>query len=180
MIIGIISDTHDRLKQASAVLQYFKDHHIAHVIHAGDWKSVESAVQFQKEARGYGITVTGVLGNNDLDVRAFITLSEESAPRFSLYEGVHRMEIDNKKIAIYHGHHKPTLAKLLAEDSSDVIILGHTHKPLISTINQTLVINPGSIAFSIPRSKSFMPSIAILDTSILHAEIEYLPRVIEG
>jgi putative phosphoesterase len=59
------------------------------------------------------------------------------------------------------------------EYSADVIVYGHTHKPLIETIGNTLIVNPGAAG---PRRFKLQPSIAILtvDAGRSNAMLAYL------
>ena len=176
MRIGVISDTHDKVASAEQALSYFKDNEIELVVHCGDWKSVQYASLFATMAHDFQLPVVGVLGNNDLDIDEFIKLSDLSDTSFGIYAGVHEMTIDSRRIVVYHGHHKPTLHKLLEDTSIDLLLLGHTHKPAASRSEQTLVVNPGSTAFSIPRSKLWWSSVAVVDTASLSAEIIYFDK----
>jgi putative phosphoesterase len=169
MIIGIISDTHDRIANIDTALTMFKLYSVKHIIHCGDWKSPETLSYFADQAAKLNIPVSGVLGNNDLDINAFSLLTQ-SYPDIDVREGVFELSIDDKKTAIYHGHHAPTLRRVLANESYDIVFLGHTHKPRIETVSNTLIINPGSTAFSIPRSKQWKPSVVLLDTKTMNAE----------
>ena len=171
MRIGVISDTHDKVDAAQRALSYFKEHGVELVVHCGDWKSAQYASLFATQAHEAHLPVIGVLGNNDLAIDEFISLSDSSGSTFTLYSGVHEITIDSRHIAIYHGHHKPTLRNLLQNTSYDLLLLGHTHKPLISRSEHTIVVNPGSTAFAIPRSKLWVPTVAIVDTQSLDAEI---------
>lgn len=115
--------------------------------------------------------ISGVLGNNDRAIEAFLNYSQGSHG-IRLVEGALRVRIDKTDIAVYHGHHKPTLRKLL-EEHQDLLCLGHSHKPYIEQTDTGLVINPGSTAFAIPRSKTWQPSIAVFDTASHKARLIY-------
>lgn len=175
MQIGVISDTHDKQATIDLALQYFQEQKVSLVIHCGDWKSLETARYFAKKASEYALPVRGVLGNNDLDTAGFIELGRTAPGDFQLYEGIFEMPLaSHGLLAAYHGHHKPTLRKVLADDRYRAICLGHSHKPLIDDTGGKLIVNPGSTAFSIPRQKSWRPSVAIIDTSQLVAHITFV------
>jgi putative phosphoesterase len=174
MKIGVISDTHDRTAVADAALQRFHDERVDLVIHCGDWKTVSSAEQFAVTAHRLGLPVQGVLGNNDHEVEAFLQAGRDAPGSFELHTGVLELTLDSLHVAAYHGHHRPTLNRLTQDTMIDVLLLGHTHKPLITPQSGRLTVNPGSVAFAIPRSKDFKPSIAVVRTRTLQAEIMYL------
>jgi hypothetical protein len=176
MLIGVISDTHDRAATMSAALYYFHERHTDIVIHCGDWKSIITARYFADIAHELKLPVRGVLGNNDLDVDGFMAYAQAAPGDFRLYAGVFDMPLTpHRRLAAYHGHHKPTLRNVLQNEVYSTILLGHSHKPRIEHVNDKLIVNPGSTAFSIPRSKSWRPSVAIIDTEARRADIVYLP-----
>jgi putative phosphoesterase len=164
MIIGVISDTHDKQDTAASALEFFHQQGVALIIHCGDWKSLSTVQLFAEQAAAYTLPVKAVLGNNDLAVAEIIHYATTAPGTFEVKEGIFEFQIDTKKCAIYHGHHTPTLKELRASPRYDLLFLGHTHKPLIETVDSMTVINPGSTAFSIPRSKQWKPTVALLDT----------------
>jgi putative phosphoesterase len=175
MIIGIISDTHDKLDIIDAAFEFFKSKNVSLVLHCGDWKSLETIQYFAGLAAKNNMTVKGVLGNNDTEVSEILQYSNSAPGNFDLKEGVLGLEIGVKKLAIYHGHHAPTLRRLKASKEYDFICLGHTHKPKIETNGNTLLINPGSTAFAIPRSREWKPTVVLLDIEKNAATIQILP-----
>jgi len=175
MIIGIISDTHDRIVNINTALRAFQEYGVERIIHCGDWKSPETLLYFANQITQLSIPVSGVLGNNDLDIASFAKLTDEF-PNIDVRVGVFELLLDGKKAAIYHGHHVPTLRKVLASEGYDIVFLGHTHKPRIEMDEQKLIINPGSTAFSIPRSKQWQPTIVILNTDTMEATVINLER----
>ena len=58
--------------------------------------------------------------------------------------------------------------------SADVIIYGHTHKPLIATRGRTLIVNPGAAG---ARRFNLQPSVGLLriENGAATAEIVTLP-----
>jgi putative phosphoesterase len=171
MILGIISDTHDKQATVEQAFNIFADNDVSLVIHCGDWKSVAAMEHFAGQAKKYKLPVRGVLGNNDGAINEFQAFIESSASDFQVTEGVFEMQIGDRTLAIYHGHHAPTLKKVRATKSYDVLFLGHTHKPKIENTDSTIIVNPGSTAFSIPRSKLWQPTIALVDTNSLQATL---------
>jgi putative phosphoesterase len=165
MKLGVISDTHDSIANIDKAFLAFSEHAVQQVIHCGDFKSTETAVYCLNLAKKHGLSFLGVLGNNDLDVPVFLALSTD------LHEGVVERTFDTAHVAMYHGHHSPTLRKVRADSSYDIVLLGHTHKPKIEEEPGRLIVNPGSTAFAIPRSRLWLPTIAIVDTSSMSASI---------
>lgn len=64
-----------------------------------------------------------------------------------------------------------------AGEAVDVIVMGHTHYPLVRTINGRLLVNPGSVGQ--PRDGDLRASWAALDLGALAAEIRRVPYPVE-
>jgi hypothetical protein len=106
--------------------------------------------------------VRAVYGNTDMAGDPFL---EESID----------LDADGLSIHVSHGHEVggPTPARLLARYTADVIVYGHTHKPLIEQAGQRLVVNPGAAG---PRRFNLKPSVGRLtiDGGLAAAEIVWL------
>ena len=132
--IGIISDTHGVLH--ANIFKVFKD--VDLIIHAGDIVGEEVLSELSAISE-----VVAVAGNMDTDLFSK-KLNEEID-----------FEVDGIKINISHKTEIPT-------KGYNVVIRGHTHKPVINSFGKTLFINPGSAnkEKSIPINK---PTVAILE-----------------
>jgi uncharacterized protein len=64
-------------------------------------------------------------------------------------------------VHVSHGHEvgAPSPGKLLQRYDADVVVFGHTHRPLIVRSGRRLVVNPGSAG---PRRFDLMPTVARL------------------
>lgn len=141
MRVGLISDTHGRLR--SEVFDVFRD--VDRILHAGDIGPPDILVELEAIA-----PVTAVFGNTD-----------GSAVRDRL-DDVARIEAGGYRIAVIHGHQlgapKPAGLRAALPDA-DIIVYGHTHRPLVDREGDALVINPGSAGA--PRFGLY-PSVAVL------------------
>lgn len=171
MKLGIISDTHDRTAGIDGAFDIFIKNSVALVIHCGDWTKPETAEYFAHRASGARLAVKGVLGNNDRQVEQFLELAKMWQD-FELHEGALRAHAGGRKVIVYHGHHTPTMRAVLGEEC-DLLCLGHSHKPRYDRLDTKVVVNPGSTAFAIPRSKQWHASVAIYDTETGEAEFHY-------
>jgi hypothetical protein len=81
------------------------------------------------------------------------------------------LDIGGLGFHVSHGHEvgSPTPEKLLARYSADVIIYGHTHKPLVHRAGSRLVVNPGAAG---PRRFHLRPTVARLSIVNREAEVE--------
>jgi uncharacterized protein len=137
MRIGLISDTHGWLRQA--VFHAFAG--VDRILHAGDIGPPGLLVELEAIA-----PVTAVWGNTDgFEIR------EQT-------EGVARVEENGWRIVLLHGHQlgSPTPEGLRrACPDADIIVYGHTHRPLVERADGILVVNPGAAGptrFGIPAS----------------------------
>lgn len=136
MKIGLISDTHGLLRpQALAALQGCEQ-----LIHAGDIGKPEILEALRAIA-----PLTVVRGNNDQDD------SWASDVPFSA-------RLDVEGMSIYVTHILADVPKPLP-DGIQVVVIGHSHKPLIQQIDGVMYINPGSAG---PRRFKLPISVALL------------------
>ena len=97
MNIGIISDTHDDLPSLKSAIRKFNERKVKYVVHAGDY--VFPGVV--KEFKNLDGKLIGVLGNNDGEKLGLSKNFQEIGGE--LHEEFCNLELDNLKIAIYHG-----------------------------------------------------------------------------
>ncbi len=143
MRLGVIADTHGLLRPE--VLEVFAA--VDHILHGGDVGKWEVVSDLEALA-----PVTAVYGNVDgAEVRA--RLPQISAVR-----------LDGFDIVVTHGDQfgSPTPAKLVAAfPKAEIIVFGHTHRPLLELVNRTVtVMNPGGAGA--PRF-GLMPSVGIME-----------------
>jgi hypothetical protein len=150
MLIGILSDTHDRvpaIKAAIAVLQQSK---VEFFIHCGDVGSERILDQLA------GLPAAFVWGNNDWDRPAL----ERYAAKLGItcHGDFADIELGGKRIAVIHGDNFRLKQQILAEERHDYLLQGHTHLRQDEKIGRIRCINPGALYRA--RDKS----VAILDT----------------
>ncbi len=151
MLIGLISDTHSLVRpEVFDALQG-----VELILHAGDvgGRSVLDEL-------GSIAPVRAVYGNTDL----------ADDPSLA---GALELDIDGLSIHVSHGHEvgTPTPARLLARYRADIIVYGHTHKPLVERSGPRLVVNPGAAG---PRRFNLQPSVARLTIDNGKAEVEVI------
>jgi putative phosphoesterase len=156
MLIGVLSDTHDNMPQIRKAVDLFNSRKTAHVIHAGDFTSPFTFRILNDLTAGF----TGVFGNNDGDR---LLLSKMSGAR--VFPQPHTFELTGKKIVVIHEHH---IAEALADSGHyDLVIYGHTHKPVVKKMKETLLVNPGEAGSWLYGQST----VAIVDLKEMTAEI---------
>lgn len=134
MLIGIISDTHDRLGTARKALSLFKEDDVSVLVHAGDFIS-PFVIPLFKDFQVYG-----TFGNNDGEKEGL--LHHFSSIKATVTEYFCKVTQDNLRIAVTHGHIPSLLELLVNSHLYDVVVTGHTHHPEIRG-GDTILINPG-------------------------------------
>ena len=143
MRLGVISDTHGLLRRE--VFDVFRE--VDHIFHAGDIGSLSLLTELEALA-----PVTAVYGNtDDWDVRTRV-------PR------VAKVQLDGFEIVVTHGDQfgSPTPDALNAAfPDAEIILYGHTHKPLLTLVDLVVtVMNPGAAG---QRRFDILPSVGILE-----------------
>ena len=136
-VVGLISDTHGLLRpgvhEALAGVEL--------ILHAGDVGGDDVLLELEQIA-----PVRAVYGNTD----------PPGHPRLA---GEIDETIGGVRVHVSHGHElgAPTPDKLLARYVADVLVYGHTHKPLVVQASDRWVVNPGAAG---PRRFNVVPSVA--------------------
>jgi putative phosphoesterase len=83
------------------------------------------------------------------------------------------IEIDGLRVHVSHGHEvgSPTPAKLAARYDADVVVYGHTHRPLVTRHEGRLFVNPGAAG---PKRFNLSPSVGVLTVAKGKAEVEII------
>jgi len=145
MKILIVSDSHGRNGNIERVIN--KVAPIDLLIHLGDLEVnpdfLEVLIPCPSEM---------VAGNNDY----FTSLPREKIITVGKY-----------KLLLTHGHRygvytgTERIKEAARQQGADMVLYGHTHKPLIDLTGPVWAINPGSI--SLPRQEGYKPTFIIMD-----------------
>ena len=158
MKVLIVSDTHKQNENYFEVVERQKPDM---VIHCGDAEGSEYAL-----SQAADCPVEIVLGNNDF----FSNLPRELT-----------LEIGSYRVWVVHGHNyyvsmgNERLKREAAERGMDIVMYGHTHRPVVDTEGSVIAVNPGSLSY--PRQEGHRPSYIIMEVDEneeLHFTIEYL------
>tara|TARA_B100001027_G_C16209045_1_gene304253 strand:+ start:133 stop:621 length:489 start_codon:yes stop_codon:yes gene_type:complete len=138
LIVGIVGDTHNNLKNISRICEIFNEEKVDLVIHTGDITLPKSLKAFEK----LNCQLLGVFGNNDIEEKKNLL---EVAKDFecNLYDEPYFMRLNNKRICVLH---HPELINRNLILQSDFIFHGHTHRYRNEIINETTIFNPGECA----------------------------------
>ena len=143
--ILIISDTHRQNDNYFRVLDMYDPFDL--VIHCGDVEGSEYAI-----SESTGCPVRMVAGNNDF----FSELPREQEFMLGGY-----------KVWLTHGHSyyvsmgNETICKEAAARDVDIVMYGHSHKPVVEITDEVIAVNPGSLTY--PRQEGRRPSYVIME-----------------
>ena len=135
MLIGVISDTHDRIPQIETAIERFNERQVAATLHCGDFVAPFSLVPFQKLVP----PLYAVYGNNDGEKRGLRAMFEKNG--WTLNNRPHALEIGGIRVAMLH--EPEPLARLKEEGEFDLIVFGHTHEKYFEKSGKSMIVNPG-------------------------------------
>ncbi|MFG6383357.1 MAG: metallophosphoesterase [Lachnospiraceae bacterium] len=159
MRILIVSDTHKKHKNLKEIL--WRVNPIDLMIHLGDSEGYEDYI-----AELAGCPLEIIAGNNDF---------------FSNLEREKELQIGKYKVLITHGHYYyvstgiEDLKKEAIGRGMDIVMFGHTHRPLLDFSKGIVTLNPGSVSY--PRQEGRKPSYILMEIDAkgeVHFSIEYL------
>ena len=159
MKVLIVSDTHRRNENYIKVLERVAP--VDMVVHCGDIEGSEYLI-----AEAAGCPVQMVVGNNDF----FSDLPREK-----------EFYIGKYKVWLTHGHNyyvsmgNENLKREARSKDIDIVMYGHTHKPVVDIEDHLIAVNPGSLTY--PRQEGHRPSYIIMDIDRkekAHFTINYL------
>ena len=139
MLIGVVSDTHNNLKNIDRIISLFNDEGISIVIHTGDVTNANSLNKFSK----LNGKLIGVYGNNDRNEIGLEKVANNN--NFLFQEPPNLITLCERKIAVFH---EPDLIDdfLSSSENIDLVIHGHTHRYRHEIKNDILFFNPGESA----------------------------------
>jgi putative phosphoesterase len=151
VIIGILSDTHDRADAAGLAIERLREAGAEFFIHCGDVGSERVLDHLA------GLPSAFVFGNTDFDRARLARYAQ--AIGVGCYGNFADLELAGKKIAVLHGDDLKLKQRLLAAQQHDYLLQGHTHVRADTRIGRTRLINPGAVYRAAEKT------VATLDTA---------------
>jgi putative phosphoesterase len=147
MKIGIISDTHDDVRNLQVALDRLRTQNIVTVFHCGDVCGPEVIQALE------GFNVWVAQGNMDRH-RRLAQAIEESLGR-TRFAWLHEPTMNGHPLALIHGDNEEVLGNLVTSGNHAYVFHGHTHRRRDQMIGRTRVINPGALGGTRKQSYSF-------------------------
>jgi putative phosphoesterase len=150
MIVGLLSDTHDRLAAMIAGMNLLQQAGAEFFIHCGD---VGGEQIFDQLA---GLKSVFVWGNNDWErkdlSRYAKALEIQNGDTFA------ELRLDDKLAAVTHGDDPKIVRRVLEEQRHNYLFVGHSHVKRDERVGSVRIINPGALHRANPKT------VAVLDT----------------
>ena len=158
MLVGLMSDTHDRIPAIKELLKRMTDRGVGMVLHAGDFCSPFALKPFQDA----NVALAGVFGRNDGDPEGLKAFAEQGMGH-ELFESPHSLTIGEHKILLVHDIGDVTARSIKAHN---FVVHGSEHLQSMKTRGDSLIINPGEACGWINGA----PTAAVLDIDTKRAE----------
>ena len=149
MLLGILSDTHDRADAMAMGVRLLRSAGAAYYVHCGDVGDETVLDALAGEPSAF------VFGNNDWD-RAGLRRHADTLGVTCLGD-FGTLDLAGKKIAVTHGDDGGLLRRLVDAQDHDYVLLGHSHVAGEQRVGRTRLINPGALY----RAK--VKTVALLD-----------------
>ncbi|MBI5723240.1 MAG: metallophosphoesterase family protein [Planctomycetes bacterium] len=155
MKIGIISDTHGRIKRLGRAIGILKARGAGMIVHCGDIGSCECVGLLGSS----GLPVHAVAGNMDKNADELRQTAEICGVNFDAGSLIVSLS-NGGKLGATHGDDQILLSQLAQEEGMKYVCHGHTHRTRDEKQGGVRMINPGAIYN--PKNPSY-PTAALLD-----------------
>jgi putative phosphoesterase len=158
MLLGILSDTHDRSEMMRLAVAALQERGAQFFIHCGDVCSPDVLDPLA------GLPSAFVWGNCDFDRAALQRYGASiDVPCYGAFAD---LEFDGKTVALLHGDDRARMDALLKAQGHDYLFHGHTHVRRDERVGRTRIVNPGAL------HRAPEKTCALLDTAT--DRLEYL------
>jgi putative phosphoesterase len=145
MKLVVIGDLHDNLRHFNLLIERVNELEPDVIAFTGDFDMPFTMRAFTK----FRAPIKAVLGNGDPDIQKF-QYQLQKLPvlkdlKLDISARFQDFELDNKRVAIFHGDDDNLTKFILESNKFDVLCIGHNHTPEIKQVGRTTVINPGSL-----------------------------------
>ena len=151
MLIGIVSDTHDKADTMAIAMRILRDRGAEFFIHCGDVGSTRVLDHLA------GLPACFVFGNCDWDRAALKRYAQDID--LACHDSFGDLTLAGKRIAVTHGDDHVLKRRLLSEQQHDYLLQGHTHVREDTRFGKIRLINPGALHRANPKTA------ALLDTA---------------
>jgi putative phosphoesterase len=158
MRIGVVSDTHNHLRNVMRIVELLNAARVERVVHTGDItqpKTLDALARLRAP-------LLGVFGNNDLERSGLEAAMRRHGMDFE--EGARSLEWAGRRVGVIHD---PATADRAWWAGHRVLLHGHTHRHTCEERGGTLFFNPGECAGWLQGRNA----VGILDLETLAVEL---------
>jgi len=163
MLIGILSDTHDRAEMMAAAIALLRQKNAEFFVHCGDVGNEHVLDHLA------GLKAAFIWGNNDWDRIALERYAQQIG--VGCYGSQADLMLAGKRFAVIHGDDLRLRQRLLDSQEYDYLLQGHTHVKFDGRVGRTRIINPGALHRAKPKT------VAMLDTESDRLEFLEVPTI---
>ncbi len=159
MRIGVVSDTHNNLRNVERIVELFREAGVERVVHTGDITQPRTL----RALAAVDVPIIGVFGNNDERE----ALRESAAGlAIELVEPPFSWTLASRRILVAHD---PAELEDAAADEYAVVLHGHTHRRTMERGEGRLLFNPGECAGHLAGRQT----VGVVDLATLEPELLY-------
>ena len=158
MRIGIVSDTHNNLKNVARIVDIFNDSGVQRVVHTGDITQAKTLDVFAR----LKAPLYGVFGNNDQERESLGRAV--AAHGFSFADPPLELAWHGQRILVVHD---PLEFEGVLNRNHDLALHGHTHLYRLERNGWQTIFNPGECAGHMPG----LNAVGIVDLGDLASEL---------
>ena len=158
MRIGVVSDTHNNLKNVARIVDIFNDSGVQRVVHTGDITQAKTLDAFAR----LKAPLYGVFGNNDQERESLGRAV--AAHGFSFADPPLELAWHGQRILVVHD---PLEFKGVLNRNHDLALHGHTHLYRLERNGRQTIFNPGECAGHMPG----LNAVGIVDLGDLASEL---------
>lgn len=162
MLVGILSDTHDRVDTTTTAVRLLQEGGAEYFLHCGDLGSRRGLDPFRGLAAGF------VWGEQDRDRMGLLRYADSL--QIQCFGVLGDFVLDDKRVAITHGDDAKLLKRLTREGQHDYLLHGHTPKLRDELVGRTRLITPGVVHGARQRT------VVLLDTAAGTVKTILLPN----
>ncbi|MFH0815070.1 MAG: YfcE family phosphodiesterase [Candidatus Falkowbacteria bacterium] len=171
-ILAICADSHDNMPNIEKFLKYCRDNKIKTIIHCGDVTTKQTRSFFTTNFNG---TIYFANGNAEISsqkpqkrTNKFQKIKRNPVPFVEIIENNVALAAcrHTNPISVAACHQRDKALRLARTNKYDFVFYGHSHKPWKDKVNNTILINPGTLAGMFYRA-----TFATFDTSTNQAAL---------
>jgi uncharacterized protein len=160
MRIGIVSDTHNNLKNVARIVEIFNTARVDRVIHTGDITQAKTIHAFAR----LDAPLWGVFGNNDQERDSLDAAIAERGFQFA--DPPLELIWHERRIVVVHDPRDLTVSLAAAHQ---LALHGHTHQHRLERTGSQMIFNPGECAGHLDGHNAVgIVDLNSLDARLLH------------